>query len=295
MNDETLWWILQISLPERYQQNIFSKLIPREELLCLSFDLIPKQIRTERGRNLWGLADLRNINDEIIVCKLTIRPPQARVAEEPELGTLEETVEPRFYTTAVVHIPLQIITVQKSADMARYAKSANTYSEIFEDLLAQAINNLNQQEYYQVEVQPIAKVGSFIEWVHTLDKLNKIIIHYSGPNLPAGSSGLIEDIKNTARTFKDKLRSRKVDLVANEPKLADEEIKELDEATADRRLNMRATGTRSGIGTSWNSSDKPIPESARISLSEDQLVDSDKIAAVINSYLGAYFEKYKKS
>lgn len=295
MNDDaTLWSILQVSFPEQSQQHIFSNPMPRRELIRKAFEFIPANVRTTKGQNKWGLADLESVSDDLLTGKLTVISPYAKVAEEPQPGILTKTPEPRFFTLMVLHIPLQIIAVQRTSDISRFARSPKSFAAIFQDLLSQAVVSLNQNVHYDVVVEPIGKSGSFTQWCNTLDTLNKIVIHYVGPNLPAGHSQLIEDIRNTAKSFKRTLKSKNVDLVANQPQLEAEEIQELDEAAAQRRLSIRARGTRSGVGIGWDSTDKIVPETAKVPLTEGDLSDSQEAGAKIGTFLEDYFDKQEE-
>jgi hypothetical protein len=194
-------------------------------------------------------------------------------------------MEPRFFTIALLYIPLQIIAVQRAPEIARYARSAKTFALIFQDLLEKAIQSLEMMHYYSVEVEPIAKYGSFIKWVKGLDELRKIIIHYSGPNLPSSFPELVDSIRETAHGFRDLLKSRNVDMIANDPKLEEKEVAELDAAVAERRIKMRAFGIRSGIGTSWSSSEKPESETLRLHLDDNEIEDSRFIANKVIPFL----------
>ena len=104
-NENTLWWILQLQLPGRNenQLDLFSKPIPRPDLIRKVFSLIPQNIRIHRGNSMWGLADLKIINEDLFTFKLIVRPPFSRIAEEPEPGYLEETKDPRFFTPSILH------------------------------------------------------------------------------------------------------------------------------------------------------------------------------------------------
>ncbi|MDD4352775.1 MAG: hypothetical protein PHU71_07435 [Candidatus Gracilibacteria bacterium] len=292
--DKTIWALLQIQLPDRRyekQVNLFLSQIDRDTLLRKAFSLIPEKVKISRGSATWGLADLLKINDDLFSVYLTIRPPDARIAEELKPGHLQDTKDPRFYTLCVINIPHQIIMVHRASDISRYARSVNTFADIFEALLKDAIRLLNMEEYYLIEVDPIAKTGSFIEWFNNLDSLKKIIIRYTGPNLPSGASNLIESIRESARKYKNALKSRDVELVANEPDLNSEEVHELDQAIADRRLKLKAKGTKSGIDTTWNSSKKPIPETAIMPIDQEQLKNEKSVAERLNVYINNRLEE----
>ncbi len=291
IDNETRWWMLQVQFQERHPQqgHLFSQPLPRDELLRKCVSLIPAKVRSQRGRNIWGLAELVTISSDILVCDLTIRPPFARIAEEPVPGVLEETHEPRFFTPIVVHVPLQIIAVHRASDLSRFARSAKAYASIFCDLISEAISLLEMTQHYALEIEPIAKTGSFIDWCKSLDELKRIAIHYVGPNLPTRPGGLVESIKNTAHSFRNVLHSETVDLIANEPHLEERDIEELDRAVAERKLRMRATGNRTGIGTNWSSSERPEPETVRVSLSDDDLASPHTLSEKIGHYLSNYF------
>ncbi len=293
IDDETRWWMLQVEFQERYpgQLNMLSQPIPRDVLLRSSLELIPKSIRVSRGDRIWGLADLVIINDDVLAGKLTVRPPPGRIAEEPQPGVLEGAHEPRFFTSIVIHVPLQIIVVHRAAEISRFNRSAKAFAMVFHDLLTQAIKSLDMNDHYVLEVEPIAKTGSFVEWYHGLDCLNRLTVHYVGPNLPSRPGTLVHEIRETAKSFRDKLRSETVDLVANEPHLDENDIEELDQAVAERKLNMRASGTRSGIGTNWSSKDLPEAETARFPLTEEELAHPRVVAEKIAGYLEDYFRE----
>lgn len=294
-NENTLWWIFQLQLPGRNEKqfNLFSEPIPRADLIRKSLSFIPQNIRIHRGESLWGLADLKKINEDLFVFKLIIRPPFTRIAEEPEPGFLEETKDPRFFTLSVFYVPKQIIVVHRSPDVSRYARSAKTFAEIYERLFEKAVESLEMQYHYSVEVDPIAKFGSFVEWVNSIDLLKKITIKYTGQNLPDGAGNLVSTIRDTANRYKKALNSKDVELVANDPKLDKEEVHELDAAVADRRLKLRARGLKSGVGSSWSSSEKPVPETAIMPLTEDQLEDAQMTARRIVTYIDERFDRDK--
>jgi hypothetical protein len=251
----------------------------------------PENIRISRGSSTWGLANLTEINDNLFTFYLTIRPPNARIGEEPEPGHLKDAKDPRYYTLCVLNVQRQILMVHKSSDVSRLARSARTFADIFQELIEKAVRHLNMDQHYLVEVDPIAQVGSFVEWVNSLDILKKIIIKHTGSNLPAGNSNLIKDIKESARQLKGALKSKDVELVANEPELNEEEVIELDRAVADRRLKLRARGVKSGVGTTWSSSEKPRPETAIMPIDEEQLHASSAVARRIDIYINERFEE----
>jgi len=290
-NESTRWWLLQVQLPARHgkQQSLFSKPMPRSELFREAIKIIPETIRISRGSSTWGFANLNEVSSDLYSLYLTIRPPKAHIAEEPEPGHLQDTKDPRYYTLCVVNIPNQIIMVHKGSDVSRFARSAKTFSEIFQELFDKAIAVLQMKDHYIVEVDPIAQTGSFIDWVRNQDTLQKIIIKYTGANLPSGASNLISNIRESAKKYQNALKSKDVELVANEPELNDEEIEELDEAAADRRLKLRAKGTKAGVGTTWSSSKKPIPETAQMLISEEILSDESYVAERINLYINNRF------
>ena len=292
-NNNTYWWLLQVQLPDRHgnQQDLFSAPIPRQDLLRQSLTLIPEKIRISRGSSTWGLANLIKIKEELFSFYLTIHPPNARIGEEPKPGHLKDAKDPRYYTLCVFNVQKQILMVHKSSDVSRFARSARTFAYIFQAFIEKAVSNLNMAQHYLVEVDPIAQVGSFVEWVNSLDILKKIIIKHTGSNLPAGNSTLINDIKESARQLKGALKSKDVELVANEPELHDEEVVELDKAVADRRLKLRARGVKSGVGTTWSSSEKPIPETAIMPIEEEKLQDGKFVARIIDIYINERLEK----
>jgi hypothetical protein len=290
-NGNTLWWILQLQLPGRNenQLDLFSEPIPRPDLIRKSLSFIPQNIRIHRGESLWGLADLNKISDDLFAFKLIVRPPFTRIAEEHELGFLEETIDPRYFTLSIFYVPKQIIVVHRSSDVSRYARSAKTFADIYERLFEKAIESLEMQYHYNVEVDPIAKFGSFVEWVNSIDLLKKITVKYTGQNLPAGAGNLVSTIRDTASRYKKALNSKDVELVANDPKLEKEEVEELDSAVAARRLKLRARGLKSGVGSTWSSSDKPVPETAIMPLTEEQIEDTQMTAVRMVTYIDERF------
>jgi len=289
-DNQTRWWMLQVQFQERYpgQLNLLSQPFPRDELLRKCFELIPTSIRTAKGVNLWGLAELVHVSHNIMLADLTVRPPQSNIAEEPEPGVLEETLEPRFFAPIVVHIPLQIIAVNRGTDVSRFARSAKAFAAIFYDLISKAMQILDMSQHYVLDVEPIAKTGSFVQWYKSLDKLDRIAVHYVGLNLPSSPGSLVQSIRETAHSFRDTLRSATVDLIANEPQLVESDVEELDQAVSDRRLRIRAKGTRSGIGTNWSSSDRPEPETIQVPLTQEEITDSSSISTKIAGYLEDY-------
>lgn len=293
--ENTLWWILQLQLPGRNenQLHLFSKQIPRPDLIRKAISFIPKNIRIHRGKSIWGLADLEKISEDLFVFKMIVSPPFARIAEEPEPGILEETKDPRYYTVSVLSVPKQIIFVHKSTDISRYARSARTFADIYQKLFEKATESLDMLPYYSVEVDPIAKFGSFVEWVNSIDILKKISIRYTGQNLPAGVGDLVTTIRETASSYKKALNSKDVELVANEPRLDKAEVEEIDEAVADRRLKLRARGIKSGIVSTWSSSDKPIPETAIMPLTEEQIEDAKTTSQSLVTYMDERFDRDK--
>lgn len=295
-DNETRWWMFQVQYQERYpgQLNFLSQPMARDELLRQSLELIPTSIRSIRGDQTWGLADLVTSRSDVVAAELTVRPPLGRIAEEPRPGVLEDAREPRFFTPVVVHIPMQIIVVHRAADVSRFARSAKAYATVFYDLLDEALRKLEMDQHYILEVEPIAKTGSFVEWYNSLDHLDRIVVHYVGPNLPARPDSLVQSIRDTANSFRNFLRSETVDLIANEPKLEDADVEELDQAVADRRLRMRARGTRSKIGTNWSSSVRPEAETAIIPLVEEELAKPGSLSEKIKGYLEKYFgDRYR--
>lgn len=295
-DNETRWWMLQVQYQERHpgQPNLLSQPMSRSELLRKSLELIPTSIRSTRGDRTWGLADLVPFSSDVLAAELTVRPPLGRIAEEPRPGELEDAKEPRFFTPIVVHVPLQIIVVHRASDVSRFARSANAFAAVFFELLEEALRKLEMDQHYVLEVEPIAKTGSFVEWFNSLDHLNKIIVHYVGPNLPARPDSLVQSIRDTAKSFKNSLSSESVDLIANEPHLEEADVEELDQAVADRRLRMRARGTRSNIGTIWSSRERPEAETAIIQLTEVELATPRTLSEKIKGYLEKYFgDRYR--
>lgn len=292
-DQNSLWWMLQLQLPARNEDQIqlFTTPISRPDLISKSFSLIPHSIRIHKGDCLWGFADLNKYTDDLYTFKLTVRPPKTSIAEEPEPGHLKETIDPRFYTLSLIHIPKQIIFVHRSPYVSRYARSANTFALIYMELLKKAVDSLNMRDHYSVEVEPIAQIGSFVEWVNSIDVLKKILIRHTGPNLPTGASNLIATIRESANRYKEALHSKEVEMIANNPKLVKEEVEELDEAAADRRLKLKARGIKSGVGTSWSSKTKPVPETAIMPINEDELEDTEMVAQRINTYIDDRFDR----
>jgi hypothetical protein len=273
-DDPTKWWMLQIELTEvnSEQGSLFDLLITpiqRTELLQRSFEYIPSLPRVTRGESSWGLADVQNISSEVMVANLTVRPPVSRIAEEPNPGILLEANEPRFFTPVVLHLPLQILAVERTPEVGRFARSAKTFSTIMADFLESALKYLQMQHFYMLSVEPIAEKGSFLEWYRNLEHLDQITIHYIGKNLPARPDGLIYSLKSAAEDFKSDMNSESVDLVAKNPRLSEQDVEEIDNAIADRRLRIRARGTRDGVGVPWSSKDKPVPRAALVPI-EDQ-------------------------
>lgn len=294
-DDDSRWWLLQVQFQERHpaQLNLLSQPLSRDELLRKCFNLIPKSIRANRGLKIWGLADLNNINENIIIADLTVRPPNAQIAQEPEPGVLEETHEPRYFAPIIVHIPSQIIAVNRAPDISRFARSAMAFAIVFYDLLNEAMQKIAMTDHYILEVEAIAKTGSFVQWYNGLEKLNRISIHYVGPNLPSPPTTLENSIRNTAREFKNILRSENVDLVANEPHLEEDQVRELDHAVAERRLKMRANGVRNGMKTSWSSSVRPEPETIKIPMTEEELYNQKIITKKMVEFLEKRFVEDK--
>lgn len=180
--------------------------------------------------------------------------------------------------------------VHKSSDVSRYARSAKTFANIFQVLIENAVQHLNMSGFYSVEVEPLAEKGSFVEWVASLDELKKITIKYTGANLPQHASNLTTDIKELAKQYKSALKSKDVELVANNPNLNDDEIIELDDAVSQRRLKLSARGIKSGVGKTWQSSEKPIPETAIMPLTKDQLRDKSLVSTKINQYINETYD-----
>jgi hypothetical protein len=188
--------MLQVQYQERHpgQLALLSQPLSRGELLQKSLELIPTSIRSTRGNSTWGLADLINFSPDVLAAELTVRPPLGRIAEEPKPGVLEDAREPRFFTPVVVHIPLQIIVVHRASDVSRFARTAKSYAAVFYDLLNEALFKLEMDQHYLLDIQPIAKTGSLVEWYKSLDHLNRITVHYVGPNLPSRPGSLVQSI-----------------------------------------------------------------------------------------------------
>ncbi len=288
IDGDSRWWLLQVQFQERHpgQVNLLTQPLPRDELLRKCFDIIPKSIRVSKGPKLWGLAELHHINNNIISADLTVRPPNAQIAEEPEPGVLEETQEPRYFAPIIVHVSSQIIAVNRAPDISRFARSAQAFASVFFDLLDEAMQKLEMSQHYILEVEPIAKTGSFVQWYTTLARLNRIVIHYVGSNLPSTPESLVQSIKDTARSFQNILHSEKVDLVANDPHLSDKDVAELDRAVAERRLKMRAIGMRSGgIKTTWSSSERPEPDTIIIEMADEEYSDQNIVTDKMINFL----------
>lgn len=289
--DKTQWWMLQIQLPlvNNGQLEMFVEPISRVSLLGKVCGIIPSNIRVTRGERLWGLADFKEVEKDLLTFKLIVSTPKSRVAEEPEPGRLKETRFPRFFTLCVLDAKKQILFINKYSYVSRFARSANTFAEIFQNLISNAINFIEKDELYFVEVDPIAQLGSFVEWVESVDVVKNIVIKYTGPNLPSGNSRLISEIRDVANRYQKNMRSRDVDLVANKPKLEQTEIEDLDKAVANRRLKMRARGTKADVDTSWSSQIKPVAETAQMPITEEELENEKKVANTIKSYIDQRF------
>lgn len=288
IDSDSRWWLLQVQFQERHpgQLELLTQPLPRDALLRKCFDIIPKSIRVGKGLKLWGLAELHHIDNNIISADLTVRPPNAQIAEEPEPGVLEETREPRYFAPIIVHVSSQIIAVNRAPDISRFARSAQAFASVFYDLLDEAMQKLDMSQYYILDVEPIAKTGSFVQWYTTLERLSRIVIHYVGPNLPSTPESLVQSIKDTARSFQNILHSEKVDLVANDPHLRDEDVAELDRAVAERRLKMRASGMRGGgIKTTWSSSERPEPDTVIIALADEEYSDQNIVTDKMINFL----------
>lgn len=292
--DNTFWWVLQLQLllKSERQLNLFpEEFIPRSNLIEQALEHIPKHVRIMRHDSKWGLANLERVHVGLYTFKLFVRPPFTLIAEEPKPGVLDENIDPRYFTTSVLHLSKQMIVVQKSSDVSRYARSAKTFAEIYKKLFQDAIALFKMDKYYEVEVEPIAKFGSFVEWINSIDKLKKIVVKYSGQNLPAGPGNLVSEIKNTASQYMKVLNSKDVELAANEPKLDNEQIVALDAAVAGRKLKLRAHGIKESVSSSWSSSDKPVPESLMVDLTPEQLSDTTQTAQKISKYIQKRFHK----
>jgi hypothetical protein len=218
--------------------------------------------------------------------KLTVHPTSVPIAAEHTLGYLEEAKDPRFFTHSVLYVPFQIIAVHRSSYISRYAKSAKTFATIYK-----ALKQLEMEPHYSVEVDPIAQVGSFIEWMNSIDYLQKILIKYTGPNLPGPARRLIESIRGAGKEFKKALHAKDVELSANEPELNNEEVTELDEAAAERIIKLKARGFKTGIVTNWSSKTKPVPEIYNMPFNEDQLNNTELIANSIKNYIDDRFDR----
>jgi hypothetical protein len=292
--ENTKWWLLQVQFPDRYgkQLHLFPNSMSRKELLEESIKVVPENIKIIRGASTWGFANLIKINSELYTFYLTVKHPKARIAEEPKPGHIQDAKDSKFYTLCVINIKRQIIMVHRGSDVSRYARSAQTYAAILQELIEKAVSFLQMKYYYIVEVDPIAQIGSFVQWVEDQDVLKKIIIKYAGPNLPSGASNLIKDIKESARLCQSALKSKYVELVANDPDIDDEEVLELDKAVANRRLKIKAKGIKSGVNTTWSSSDKPIPETATMPFGEKTLEQESFVAEKVNTYINEKFKEY---
>lgn len=281
---ESKWWILQLQLPATNKKHMMSTPEPRKDIIQKAFSIIPEKIRIKRGSTTWGIANVSNQNNEkdIIIFYLTANPANSKIAEEQHPGYLQDSNNPRFFTMCALKVSSQLIIVNKDSDTSRYSRSANTYAYIFRELIEQAIIMLEMKYFFNVEVEAIAENGSFIEWINSQDLITKIIIKHTGSNLPAGASDLINEIKEAAKQWQKVSHAKNIELVANEPDLDENEIAELDQAIADRRLKLRARGLKSNISTTWCSSERPIP----ITLSlENAPEDNTKlIQQIFNTY-----------
>jgi|688.fasta_scaffold249639_1 hypothetical protein len=271
-NDPTRWWMLQIEFPEKHpgQGDLLSQPIPRQELLRRSFECIPSFPRILRGDASWGLADVQQVDENITVANLTVRPPTSSIAEESMPGVLEEANEPRFFTPVVLHLSLQILAVQRTPEVSRFARSAKTFALIIAEFLDEALRRFEMTSFYLLTVEAIAEKGSFLEWYSRLEHLDSLTVHYIGKNLPARPDGLIHSLRKAAEEFKNDMRSESVDLVAKNPSLTDQDVDEIDNAIAERRLKIRARGTRNGVGTPWSSKDKPVPRAVLVPFEEQE-------------------------
>lgn len=293
-DDQTKWWMLQIELPEvnPRQGTLFELLstpIPRKELLQQSFEYIPSLPRVTRGESSWGLADVQLVGSDVMVAYLNVRPPVTRIAEEPNPGTLQEANEPRFFTPVVLHLTLQILAVERTPEVGRFARSAKTFAIIMADFLESALQHFQMSHFYLLSVEAIAEKGSFLEWYGNLDHLDQITVHYIGKNLPARPDGLIYSLRKAAEEFKNEMKSESVDLVAKNPRLSDLDVEEIDNAIADRRLRIRARGTRDGVGVPWSSKDKPVPRAALVPFEEQDAVSLRSIGVKIGTLLQGMF------
>jgi hypothetical protein len=290
-DDPTKWWMLQIELPEVNpgQGNLLSTPIPRKELLQRSFEYIPSLPRVTRGESSWGLADVTLISSEVMVANLTVRPPVSRIAEEPNPGILQEANEPRFFTPVVLHLSLQILAVERTPEVGRFARSAKTFSIIMAEFLESALQHFQMSQFYSLSVEAIAEKGSFLEWYHNLEHLDQITIHYIGKNLPARPDGLIYSLRKAAEEFKSDMNSESVDLVAKNPRLSELDVEEIDNAIADRRLRIRAKGTRDGVGIPWSSKDKPVPRAVLVPSEDRDAISLSSLGVKIGALLQEIF------
>ena len=286
-NAPTRWWMLQIEFPEIHpgQGHLLSQPLPRQELLRRSFEFIPSLPRIFQGDSSWGLADVQQVDDNIMVANLTVRPPAASIAEEPMPGLLEEANEPRFFTPVVLHLSLQILAVQRTPEVGRYARSAKKFALIIGEFLEKALEHFKMSQFYLPTVEAIAEKGSFSEWYSRLEHLDSITVHYIGKNLPARPDGLIHSLRKHAEEFKNDMRSESVDLVAKNPSLTDQDIDEIDKAIADRRLKIRARGTCNGVGMPWSSKDKPVPKAALVEFNDQEASSLSNIGSKIGQIL----------
>lgn len=285
---EVGWWILQVQFQEKYpgQLNLLTEPMSRDVLLKKCIELIPpSSIRVNINSKKWGLADLVFMNNDELYVELTVRPPVIRVAEEKTPGVLNETLDPRIFTPVVINIPLQLIAVQKTPDILRYARTAYSFADVFSLMMLEAMKSLDMLQHYELFVEPIAKKGSFVEWFDSVDKVSKLSIHYVGPNLPSKPDSLVDQIKNNARLFRDALKSNSVDLSANDPQLTEDDVLEIDKATSERKLKLKAKGVKSLYPVKWSSKDKLEPETAYVSLEEKDLSDPIKLIKSLGRYL----------
>ncbi len=281
------WWILQLQLLEREKQqmDLFIDPLKRNDLITRSIKRIPKEIKLSRNNSVWGFADVQRIEKDLYAFLLTVRPPSAKIGQEIEPGHLEETKDYRYWTWAIVNVSEQIIFVHRSSDVSRYARSATTFAEIFQNLFFKAIESFEMHYYYNIEVDPIAVTGSFIEWFKSLEVLKTITFTYRGPNLPSGPGSLVKNLKNTGKILKDALHSKEVEIVSKKPEVSDEEVEELDLAVSKRKLKLRARGVRKGVTSTWSSDTKPRPETATIPIGEKDLKNPREASRILNKYI----------
>ncbi len=282
------WWMLQVQFQEKYpdQLNWLSSPISRDELLRQCIKLIPpSNIKVNIKSKVWGLADLDTDSNDEYYAELTVKPPVMRIAEEKSPGILDDKIDPRIFTPVIINIELQLIFIQKTPDILRFARTAYSFADVFGLLIMEAMRHLDMSQHYELFVEPIAQKGSFSEWYSNLEKLNKLTVHYVGPNLPSRPDSLIETLKNNAKSFRDTLKSSSVDLTANEPKLSYADVLELDTATSERKLKLKARGIKLSYPTKWSSKDKLEAETLYLNIEERELSNPKKLVTLIRNYI----------